>query len=307
MDPRHFGTDRAEVMVVLNGCDFPDRKILVGARREVTRSVSKRRVGFLGSSHSPNVEAAEFILREMVPAFPDVIFEFVGEVCTTITTQLPPNVQLHGTVDELAKSRLLNSWDVALNPVLSGGGSSVKLPDYLVHGLATISTPAGARGFSGARSNAGIVVDIHRFSESLAGLLADSGRLAAQRRKARCYAARHLLWEVTTKSYRERVRDFLMPAPAVQKRRSLLVVTYRYTEPPLGGAEEYAMEVLKHLRPRFAQIDLAAVSISRLTNHHHFGCAFYLRRKGREPPTLLVVFSTTLAFSPQMLCPRTEL
>ena len=58
-------------------------------------------------------------------------------------------------------------------------------------------------------------------------------------------------------------------------RRSLLVVTYRYTEPPLGGAEEYLIAILRWLRPRFRSIDLAAVDVvGPLTNLHHHGCGF---------------------------------
>jgi hypothetical protein len=35
---------------------------------------------------------------------------------------------------------------VGLNPVMSGGGSNVKLPTYLAAGLAVLSTPFGLRG-----------------------------------------------------------------------------------------------------------------------------------------------------------------
>ena len=51
-----------------------------------------------------------------------------------------------------------------------------------------------------------------------------------------------------------------------------MVVTYRYTEPALGGAEEYLVETLKRLRPRFERIDLAAVDTQQITNRNHFGC-----------------------------------
>ena len=38
-------------------------------------------------------------------------------------------------------------WDIGLNPMASGGGSSLKLPDYMANGLPSLNTPIGARGF----------------------------------------------------------------------------------------------------------------------------------------------------------------
>jgi hypothetical protein len=43
---------------------------------------------------------------------------------------------------------VLAAADAGLNPVLSGGGSNVKLPTYLALGLAVVSTPFGTRGYS---------------------------------------------------------------------------------------------------------------------------------------------------------------
>jgi hypothetical protein len=74
------------------------------------------RVGFLGSTHPPNVAAARFILDELAPRLPEVEFEILGSVCAGLTTLLP-NVVLRGAVSEAAKEAALKSWTVALNPV----------------------------------------------------------------------------------------------------------------------------------------------------------------------------------------------
>jgi glycosyltransferase involved in cell wall biosynthesis len=42
---------------------------------------------------------------------------------------------------------LLHAADVGLNPVVTGGGSNVKLPTYLAAGIAVLSTPHGTRGY----------------------------------------------------------------------------------------------------------------------------------------------------------------
>ena len=103
---------------------------------------------------------------------------------------------------------------------------------------------------------------------------ADAGRsagLAEQRARARAYAEGELSWAAAAAGYRAALEPLLRPA-APRPPRRLLVVTYRYTEPSRGGAEEYLIEVLKRLRGRFDRIDLAAVDVERIENRHHFGC-----------------------------------
>jgi glycosyltransferase involved in cell wall biosynthesis len=299
-DGQHFATANVETIVVPNGCSLPDSQALASFRPERGNDTVLARVGFLGSSHGPNLEAAEFILREIAPTLPNVDFEFVGDICTAISAPLPPNVRLRGVVEEDAKTRILAGWDIALNPVQSGGGSSLKLPDFMAHGLATINTPIGARGFDVAEHDAGTVVETNQFRNSLLKLLSDPPRLALQRANARRLATERFGWDMVTKYYRERIRQLSVHPSPTQVRRSLLLVTYRYTEPPLGGAEEYVIEVLKELRPHFDQMDLAAVNVGRLTNHHHFGCTFSTENVG---PTHVVggLFDRLNFFSPDVV------
>ncbi|HEV2300118.1 MAG TPA: glycosyltransferase [Stellaceae bacterium] len=268
-DAEHFRSLGATAIVVGNG----SAPAIADARTN-----GRVVVGFLGSAHPPNFEAATYIVDSVAPIFPDVTFEFVGGVCETLSSDaLPDNVVLRGGVDEAAKSRILGGWSVALNPVLTGGGSSLKLPDYLAHGLATISTPEGSRGFAVEREGVGRVVDRDEFPSVLWHLLADDELRSEYALKARAYAQRHLRWEAQTAPLRQWFgRLGARPGPAgAERRRSLLVVTYRYTEPPLGGAEEYLIELLRWLRPQFRTIELAAVDVvGPLANRHHFGCGF---------------------------------
>jgi hypothetical protein len=89
----------------------------------------------MGSAHAPNIRAACFIRDELAAAFPAVQFEALGSVCVELTGALLPNLVARGVVDDFLNSEILRSWDIALNPVATGGGSSLKLPDYLAHGL----------------------------------------------------------------------------------------------------------------------------------------------------------------------------
>ena len=137
------------------------------------------RIGFLGSDHPPNIAAARLIVDRLAPNFPQLIFDIVGSVCQTLGSDLPANVVLHGIVSETQKHALLGEWRVALNPITEGGGASVKLADYLAHGLPSLNTAYGARGTPIVESGAGRIADIADFSAMLATMLHDAAGLHA--------------------------------------------------------------------------------------------------------------------------------
>jgi glycosyltransferase involved in cell wall biosynthesis len=261
------------------------------------------RVGFIGSSHGPNVEAADFILRTLAPALPQVQFEFVGTIATAINAPRPANVTLFGPVSDEQKSEIAARWTLAINPLANGGGSSLKMADYMAHGLPTIATPIGGRGFPIVGEELGDIAEIEDFVAAVARALSDDDRLRRHGRNAYRYARSSLDWRVTTKAYRDKLRALLRPGaplPHSDAERSLLVVTYRYTEPALGGAEEYLINVLKRLRLRFARLDLAAIDVVGLSNHYHFGARFEGENAG--PATRIgALFDRALFFAPDTI------
>ena len=268
----HFEPIGKQLIMVPNGCTVPELEVVFGDRIDPPRE--RPRLGFLASAHGPNVEAAQFIIEHLAPAFPEADFEFIGSVCNALLPNLPRNIRLHGLLSEAAKTERLLTWDVALNPVESGGGSSLKLPDYMAHGLASLSTAAGARGFPVVEHDAGCVADRSTFELQLRAMLGQPDLIFRQGWNAYQLAAGTLSWSAATASYREHIRDVLLPTPAQAHRPRILVVTYRYTEPALGGAEEYLIEILKRLRSRCDRLDLAAINVADLTNYYHFSCSF---------------------------------
>jgi glycosyltransferase involved in cell wall biosynthesis len=109
-------------------------------------SSTPRRVIFIGSAHRPNKLAANFIVSEIAPLLPDFVFDIVGG-CLDETTRLPENVVQHGVITHDEKSALIQSADIALNPVVDGSGSNLKVAEYLSHGIPLLSTAFGVRGF----------------------------------------------------------------------------------------------------------------------------------------------------------------
>lgn len=293
-DAGYFAALGKDTVVVPNAADLPPRL----APRAGAKSAAPR-IGFLGSGHPPNVEAAEFILETLAPAFPQAVFEFVGGVCAPLYgRRLPANVVLHGVVDGARKSEILFGWTIALNPVDKGGGSSLKLPDYLAHALPVVSTAVGARGFPLAEKRAGIVAERGEFAAHLRDLLENDRLRRELAARAQRFAKSDLGWQAAVAPYRAAIAKWHSRPPSAEAgRASLLVVTYRYTEPPLGGAESYLIEVVRRLRTRCRTIDLAAIDLGALVNRWHFASE-YAPQEGGSARVLAECFDAVRLFAP---------
>jgi glycosyltransferase involved in cell wall biosynthesis len=150
------------------------------ARRALGLSESARVAIFIGSDYPPNVEAARFITEGLAARMSDLTFVLAGGVGTRISTG-PDNVTVTGVLGEDLKTVWLSASDVALNPMLSGSGTNIKMFDYMAAGLPTITTPVGARGIVCGSREPMIVVEprVEHFSEALNSLL--SNRIRQQR------------------------------------------------------------------------------------------------------------------------------
>jgi len=101
---------------------------------------------FVGNfRHSPNIEAARFIVREMAPFFPTIQFVLPGNNVPEDLTGLP-NVRFPGyAADTRVLYRRPNTIVVA--PLFSGTGQRVKLLEAFCMSCPVITTSIGALGF----------------------------------------------------------------------------------------------------------------------------------------------------------------
>ncbi|WP_158588350.1 glycosyltransferase [Henriciella mobilis] len=265
------GIDRSPPSILIrNGVPKPDAPD--GTRP--AKPVGKRSAVFLGSPHMPNIESARFIVDDLAPHHPDVEFHFVGSICDIFDSSLPDNIILHGRVTESEKSAILRASRVALNPMFSGGGSNVKMTDFLAHGLNVISTPFGARGFPPGVEDHVLIVDADAFSETLEKVIGKAE--SAKAKKARIsFFETHLSME----SLSEAARDAIVGLDKPRKRA--LFVTYRFTDPPMGGAEAHMLDFLDSLdRSDDWTVDIVSTEVSDIEAAYRFG------GKYRFDPTL---------------------
>lgn len=97
---------------------------------------------FVGSEYGPNIEAVEHLL-DIAEDCPELSFAVAGTVCRNFDST-PQNVHLLGFVDDI--SELYAAGDIGLNPMVSGGGTNIKVLEYFAHDLFVVTTPFGARG-----------------------------------------------------------------------------------------------------------------------------------------------------------------
>lgn len=269
-DAEEFGArGRRDAILVRNGVAVPRAEF-----RECTETrIEKTPVTavFIGSGHYPNVEAVRFLIDNVAAAAPEVRFEIMGTVCDGFSREtLPRNVILCGFLDDAQKNQHLERAAIGLNPVVSGGGSNLKLAEFFAHGLAVVSTPFGVRGYQVEGGKHLLVVEPAQFADAVSTLAQDRDlryRLGAE---AREYALRSLSWKSLASGYRDTIVE-LARRSAADSRKRLLAVTYRYTEPALGGAELYLEKLLRELSATnvFA-IDIATIAIDQIENRLHF-------------------------------------
>lgn len=145
-----YHLDINKVIEVPNGVDLdsvsfttPERR----SRNKQARGLENNKIAiFIGSYHWPNVEAVQEIAK-FAAKLPEVEFFIVGSICSYFKNkQFSSNVKLLGMVSNEEKDELLGYADVALNPMLSGSGTNIKMLDYIAAGIPVISTPIGVRG-----------------------------------------------------------------------------------------------------------------------------------------------------------------
>lgn len=160
---------------------------------------------FMGSWHDPNIEAAQHVFN-LAARMPDVVFVCIGSHGDTFNQwRTPPNVVLTSTVPNVIKDSLLSAADVALNPMLSGAGTNLKLAEYMAAGAPTVSTRFGARGFAVKDGVHVHLADIDGFATAVRRILDNPPEADALAYRARRLVEKRYDWSVVVGQYAQAV------------------------------------------------------------------------------------------------------
>lgn len=100
---------------------------------------------FIGSGYGPNIDAARFINDSLAPLRPDVTFVIAGGVGMGMIAA-HPNVIITGHLTDPERDLWYVAASFAVNPMMSGSGTNIKMFDFMAMALPVVTTDVGARG-----------------------------------------------------------------------------------------------------------------------------------------------------------------
>jgi len=149
---------------------------------------------FIGSWHKPNLEAVEEIFV-MARELPDCKFIVMGGLDSAFRDRnFPENVVLTGAVSEDLKNLVYSVADVAVNPMLSGSGTNLKIAEYISFGIPVVTTKIGARGY-GFPEDVVVMADTKDFRAEIRKLLSAPERQVEMTKRARKFIEEYFDWD----------------------------------------------------------------------------------------------------------------
>ncbi len=156
--------------------------------------------------YPPNREAVHVILDKFLPqlraVYPAVLILVAGP---GLAPERRPNVVFLGYVRDIYDA--IRHADVALVPLLNGGGTRIKVLEYMACGVPVVSTPKGVEGLSLENRKEVLICDIDSTVSELIALLEDKSLRESIVRSAfgriyREYDANRVCAQIAT-AYRE--------------------------------------------------------------------------------------------------------
>lgn len=166
-----YGASAEQLVVIPNGFDETELRAPLPGERAAARAAlglagDEYVAVFVGADWGPNREALAVLTERVMPvlAREGVKLLVVGTVTRALAGRREPWLIAHGEAPAILP--LLHAADAGLNPVLSGGGSNVKVPTYLAAGLAVVTTPFGVRGYAPLEPHV-VVAEVETFADAL--------------------------------------------------------------------------------------------------------------------------------------------
>ncbi len=134
-----------------------------------------------GFAHSPNVDAACWLVEEILPSIrlrlPGVRLHLVGSNPTDEVKALArEGVQVHGYVDDETLKLMYQSARVVVAPLRFGAGVKLKVLEAMAHGVPVVTTPVGAQGLPGLADVIPVANQPAMVADAVSALLLDDER-----------------------------------------------------------------------------------------------------------------------------------
>ena len=289
-------------------------------------SATGNRLVFIGSAHLPNVLAAQTIAEQLAPALPDYEFHIMGRCMESAGST--DNLIVHGPVDDSVKRELFRSALASVNPMMEGGGSSLKIADLAASGVPVISTRMGVRGFDFRAGEHYVPLDQNDPVASLREVLHDRASLHRIANKAALHIQQKFTWRSIAAQMAEAIDAACVASDsaacftvlndydpwetvgggatrikglyeAVSKRAKVLILCFAHDQ-TLRRREEYDGRVLLLSVPKTETHRIAERDSNAL---HHISVVDILAiREAPANPQLSAIFQRAASFSDLVIC-----
>lgn len=158
--------------------------------------------------YQPNADAVMHLLKNILPVVrltcPDCRFVFAGRAAQGVFQKLVLADPLVSAIDSPEDMRpIFESATVFVVPLLSGGGTRLKILEAMAMQLPIVSTAIGAEGLDCRPGEHLLIADNDRaFAEAVVGLLQDEQRRRAMGAAARDWVCSKMDWNI----HRERLK-----------------------------------------------------------------------------------------------------
>jgi hypothetical protein len=199
---KHYGIVPANTKYVPNGTTMQEKT-------DPAIRMQSKNIIFVGSSHPPNVVAANNVIK-IAKLTPEYNFILCGGASKSVDQrELPSNVKVMGFVPEEKLHELFKQSFAFINPMQSGSGTHLKVMKALSYGIPILTSVTGARGFSNDEINDTMLV-----AESSEEFIAAVAKLQNEKIYNNLSNNGHALskkfdWEVIKKDYQDFVNSVL--------------------------------------------------------------------------------------------------
>jgi glycosyltransferase involved in cell wall biosynthesis len=115
------------------------------------------------------------------------------------------NVYLLGQISDEEKTEIFKIADIALNPMISGSGTNIKVLGYLSAGIPTITTPTGARGLDLIDREQVLISNPAEFPKKINELLADKYLADSLKKNGRKHVEERFDWDIIVNDMSEKI------------------------------------------------------------------------------------------------------
>lgn len=214
-----YGVPAEKLLVVPNGVTIPGTppEPSPEALAMKARDAGKTILYFMGKTdYAPNAEAMRWIASTLLP---ELDRRAPGRFACWISGTgpgLPPGAD-HPSVRWLGRVPSVPPWlaaaDIAVAPVESGGGTRLKILEFLGAGKALVATPKAAEGIDLQPGTDAVLAPLAGFADAVLALAADPDRAAALARSGRARMLSSYTWESVHARWRAALAPYLRATP----------------------------------------------------------------------------------------------